>query len=201
MVSAGAGCGPSRPIKKARPSHDGQISRGDRSGQLGCGCTLVASLVVRSRQLGSGSRRLPVARHRPSAILGGTAVTTAFDRGLEHARTSRDHAFGHRCDRTRVSAALRWLFASDLISTRGGVLSHLATDMLTPRGLRLAWPFRKTWSLPLCRTGSPAEPTIVVGLCALALWTSLHSVEMHHTGQAAHAWLAQSLTLVIRAFR
>lgn len=80
-------------------------------------------------------------------------------------------------------------------------LSHLATDMLTPRGLRLAWPFRKTWSLPLCRTGSPAEPTIVVGLCALALWTSLHSVEMHHTGQAAHAWLAQSLTLVIRAFR
>src|SRR6201995_89350 len=26
-----------------------------------------------------------------------------------------------------------------------GSLSHLAADMLTPRGLRLAWPLRKTW--------------------------------------------------------
>lgn len=82
-----------------------------------------------------------------------------------------------------------------------GYLSHLATDMLTPRGLRLAWPLRKTWSLPLCHTGSAAEPTIVVGLCALALWTSLHSMGMHRTGQVAQAWLAQPLTLASKAFR
>src|SRR3954452_11092821 len=26
-----------------------------------------------------------------------------------------------------------------------GYLSHLAADMMTPRGLRLAWPLRRTW--------------------------------------------------------
>jgi inner membrane protein len=47
-----------------------------------------------------------------------------------------------------------------------GYLSHLAADLLTPGGLRLAWPFKGTWSLPLCRTGSPFEPMVVaVVLC------------------------------------
>lgn len=49
-----------------------------------------------------------------------------------------------------------------------GYLSHLGADMLTPRGLRLAWPLRATWSLPLCNTGSPAEAIVVAGLCLLA---------------------------------
>lgn len=51
-----------------------------------------------------------------------------------------------------------------------GYLSHLAADMLTPQGLRLAWPLRRTWGLPVCRTGSPAEPIIVTVLCAGAWW-------------------------------
>lgn len=52
-----------------------------------------------------------------------------------------------------------------------GYLSHLAADMLTPRGLRLAWPLRRSWGFPLCRTGSPAEALIVFGLvCGLAWW-------------------------------
>jgi len=52
-----------------------------------------------------------------------------------------------------------------------GYLSHLAADMLTPRGLRLAWPLRKTWSVPLCRTGSKTEPAIVLALAgASAAW-------------------------------
>jgi inner membrane protein len=51
-----------------------------------------------------------------------------------------------------------------------GYLSHLAADMLTPQGLRLAWPFRKTWCVPLCRTGSPAEPVIVLLLLAVTGW-------------------------------
>ena len=56
-----------------------------------------------------------------------------------------------------------------------GYLSHLGADMLTPRGLRLAWPLRKSWGLPLCRTGSPMEATIVIALvCAIAWRILLH---------------------------
>ena len=36
-----------------------------------------------------------------------------------------------------------------------GYLSHLAADLLTPRGLRLAWPLPQGFAVPLCRTGSP----------------------------------------------
>jgi inner membrane protein len=56
-----------------------------------------------------------------------------------------------------------------------GYLSHLAADMLTPRGLRLAWPLRRSWGLPLCRTGSPMEATIVIALaCGIAWRIFLH---------------------------
>jgi inner membrane protein len=54
-----------------------------------------------------------------------------------------------------------------------GYLSHLAADMLTPQGLRLAWPLRKTWGLPLCRTGSPAEGAIVFALACGVAWRFL----------------------------
>ncbi len=57
-----------------------------------------------------------------------------------------------------------------------GYLSHLAADMLTPRGLRLAWPLRRTWGLPLCRTGSPMEPVIVAVACVSACWLILHKL-------------------------
>jgi inner membrane protein len=62
-----------------------------------------------------------------------------------------------------------------------GYLSHLAADMLTPRGLRLAWPFRRTWALPVCRTGSQMEPIIVLALIGGITWWLLR----HNTG-----WLA-----------
>ena len=55
------------------------------------------------------------------------------------------------------SGAPRWVVGP----LTGGYLSHLAADLLTPGGLRLAWPLRRTWSLPLCKTGSPFEPLIV----------------------------------------
>ena len=51
-----------------------------------------------------------------------------------------------------------------------GYLSHLAADMLTPQGLRLAWPMRHTWGIPLCRTGSPAESIIVLTLSFALVW-------------------------------
>jgi inner membrane protein len=56
-----------------------------------------------------------------------------------------------------------------------GYLSHLAADMLTPRGLRLAWPLRGTWGLPLCRTDSAMEPIIVTAMVAgIAWWLLWH---------------------------
>jgi inner membrane protein len=52
-----------------------------------------------------------------------------------------------------------------------GYLSHLAGDLLTPGGLRLSWPFKGTWALPVCRTGSAFEPLVVALLIAAALAT------------------------------
>lgn len=83
-------------------------------------------------------------------------------------------------------SALAVIFLATLLSQAGyrrgavsalavGYLSHLAADMLTPQGLRLAWPHRRTWGIPLCRTGSPMEPVIVVGLlCGIAWWLLTH---------------------------
>ena len=51
-----------------------------------------------------------------------------------------------------------------------GYLSHLLGDLLTPGGLRLAWPLRGTWALPLCRSGSPFEPLVVAVVLSLAWW-------------------------------
>ncbi len=51
-----------------------------------------------------------------------------------------------------------------------GALSHLAADLFTPAGLPLAWPLRRRFAIPLCRTGSPMEP-LIVG--AVALWTAV----------------------------
>lgn len=53
-----------------------------------------------------------------------------------------------------------------------GYLSHLVADLLTPGGLRLAWPLRGTWALPLCRSGSPFEPLVVALAMSLA-WYAL----------------------------
>jgi inner membrane protein len=59
-----------------------------------------------------------------------------------------------------------------------GYLSHLAADMLTPQGLRLAWPMRGTWGFPLCRTNSNMEPVVVAVLLFGIAWWLLR----HHTG-------------------
>lgn len=56
-----------------------------------------------------------------------------------------------------------------------GYLSHLAADMLTPRGLRLAWPLRGAWGVPLCRTGSAMETVIVLALLAGTVWSLRHA--------------------------
>jgi inner membrane protein len=69
-----------------------------------------------------------------------------------------------------------------------GYLSHLAADMLTPRGLRLAWPLRRTWTLPVCRTGSPAETVIVTLLLGFTAWRVLSTGKLISLSLAARGW-------------
>lgn len=57
-----------------------------------------------------------------------------------------------------------------------GYGSHLVADMLTPRGLRLAWPLRGSWGVALCRTGSPAEGIVVALVLGAAWWSVAHPV-------------------------
>lgn len=78
-------------------------------------------------------------------------------------------AFGHRGlshSLLAIAGCAALLLATDLpvgltAPLVVGYLSHLAADLLTPAGLRLTWPMKGTWALPLCRTGSPFEPLVV----------------------------------------
>lgn len=82
-----------------------------------------------------------------------------------------------------------------------GYLSHLAADMLTPRGLRLAWPLRRVWGWPVCRTGSPAEPVIVAGLCLLAACVTLERPGASGPMRSLHGWVESALTLGSKGLR
>lgn len=57
-----------------------------------------------------------------------------------------------------------------------GYLSHLAADLLTTGGLRLAWPSSKRQALGVCRTGSFLETVIVA---AAAIGTGFYMLELH----------------------
>ena len=83
-------------------------------------------------------------------------------------------ALGHRGFTHSLSAAA---LCSAALASQGagraaiaplvvGYLAHLAADLLTPQGLRLAWPLQRTFALPLCRTGSAREALIVAALLA-----------------------------------
>ena len=88
--------------------------------------------------------------------------------------------FGHRgVTHSLLALAGCWAALRYEVVPRGwaapvvtGYLSHLLADLLTPGGLRLAWPLRGTWSLPLCRSGSPFEPLVVALAMSLA-WCAL----------------------------
>lgn len=60
-----------------------------------------------------------------------------------------------------------------------GYLSHLAADLLTPAGLRLAWPLRGTYALPLCRSGSPFEPLVVALMLSWAWGSTSEQINWH----------------------
>ena len=57
-----------------------------------------------------------------------------------------------------------------------GYLSHLAADLLTTSGLRLAWPSAKRQAIGLCRTGSFTETAIVAGV---AIVSGFHVLLLH----------------------
>lgn len=107
--------------------------------------------------------------------------------------------FGHRgvTHSALALAGCAWLLAGEVgLLARGGgpailaplavgYASHLAADLLTPGGLRLLWPLRGTWSLPLCRAGSPFEP-LVVALVLLGVgWSALARPEVGAAWRAA----------------
>ncbi|MDB5370726.1 MAG: metal-dependent hydrolase [Roseomonas sp.] len=95
-------------------------------------------------------------------------------------------AFGHRglthsllaicgCIALLLSEALPLPLAAPLVV---GYLSHLAADLLTPGGLRLAWPLKGTWALPLCRTGGAFEPLVVALLLSWAWGNTAERVDL-----------------------
>ncbi len=57
-----------------------------------------------------------------------------------------------------------------------GYLSHLAADLFTSSGLRLAWPSSKRQAIGICRTGSFAETVIVAGV---AIGAGFHVLQLH----------------------
>jgi inner membrane protein len=59
-----------------------------------------------------------------------------------------------------------------------GYLSHLAADVLTTSGVRLAWPSQRRQAIPLCRTGSFGESVIVTGVALWACAAVLHPHRM-----------------------
>lgn len=71
-----------------------------------------------------------------------------------------------------------------------GYLSHLAADMLSPAGLRLAWPLRKTWAIPIYRTGKASEAVALGGFCVLAWCMLLQHPVSQGSLHTAQLWLA-----------
>lgn len=84
-------------------------------------------------------------------------VSTGIAGVLGHRGLTHSAVAVAACAWSLHGGAPRWIVAPLTV----GYLSHLAADLLTPRGLRLAWPLRTTWAFPLCKTGSPFEPLIV----------------------------------------
>ena len=84
-------------------------------------------------------------------------VSSGIAAVLGHRGVTHSALAAAACIWSLYGGAPRWIAAPLTV----GYLSHLAADLLTPRGLRLAWPLRTTWAFPLCKSGSPFEPLIV----------------------------------------
>lgn len=105
-------------------------------------------------------RRVRVVSRPLAAVLGHRGATHSLLAVLGAALLLRSHGVGR---------AVSWPLVV-------GYLSHLGADLLTPAGLRLAWPLRGSVAVPVCRTGSPAEVLVVVAILA---WTALAAPGLH----------------------
>lgn len=114
--------------------------------------------------------------------------------------TAISRVFGHRGVTHSALAAVALVI---LLNHRGyshaivsaaavGYLSHLAADMLSPAGLRLAWPLRWTWAVPVYKTGSASEAIVVGGFCILAGCVFLQRVGAHGSLHILQLWLRRA---------
>ena len=115
--------------------------------------------------------------------------------------TAISRVFGHR---GITHSALATVALVALLNQRGyphvvvsaacvGYLSHLTADMLSPAGLRLAWPLKQTWAMPVYRTGAASEAILVAGFCVLAGWVLLQRLQVHGPLHALHLWVHRVL--------
>ena len=111
--------------------------------------------------------------------------------------TAISRVFGHRGVTHSVLAAVAFMallnqrgYSSIIVSAASvGYLSHLAADMLSPAGLRLAWPLRRTWAVPVYKTGSMSEGIVVGGFCILAGCVLLQRLNAQGSLHAIQLWL------------
>lgn len=84
------------------------------------------------------------------------------------------HALPRRRARLSARSAVGRLDRVVIDPLVAGYLSHLAADLLTTGGLRLARPSPRRQAIGLCRTGSFAESVIVAGV---AIGTGVHVLQ------------------------
>lgn len=103
---------------------------------------------------------------------------SAVGRRIQFLSVPLAKVFGHRGVTHSLLAVAGVLFALLHWSGYGpgiigplcvGYLSHLAGDMLTPSGVPLLWPLRRTFSMNMFRTGSPVETLMVSAFTAVML--------------------------------
>lgn len=93
---------------------------------------------------------------------------------------------GHRgCTHSLLAVALVTLLVHTLAGAVGlggltltvlvaaGMLSHLAADAVTDRGVPLLWPLRQHFGLPLMRTGGALERVSVAAVVVAVAWWEL----------------------------
>jgi inner membrane protein len=86
------------------------------------------------------------------AFLAGGILT--HHRGITHSLLALGSAgIGLAAAGTGLHGAAIWL----------GLLTHIAADSLTPEGTRLLWPLMHRYSVPVLRTGSPADIALGAG--------------------------------------
>ena len=106
----------------------------------------------------------------PKSWVGNAAA--GLDRGGAGVRASRHHPFASRRHRLLVAAAAPGGAAAPRRAGGGRLFQPSVRRSADAGWPRLAWPFKGTWALPVCRTGSPFEP-LVVALLISAAWASL----------------------------